>query len=96
MVLRQLLVGPLRNRSSAYEFPGAGRCCEGPGDPPPAAVCAAVHAFDVAVTIYGLIDRAVVLTALLLAARLTGDQRRQASSAAAQDTGCGAVARLQR
>jgi len=56
-----------------------------------------VHAFTVAFTIYGLIvTAAVVLTALLLAAGLTGDQRRQASPAAAPDTGCGAVARLQR
>lgn len=56
-----------------------------------------MHAFTVAVTIYGLIViAAVVLTALLLGAGLTGDQRRQASPGAAAHTGCGAVARLQR
>jgi hypothetical protein len=62
-----------------------------------AAACAAVHAFTVALTTYDLIvTAAVVLTALLLGAGLTGDQRRQASPAAAPQTGCGAVARLQR
>jgi len=56
-----------------------------------------VHAFTVGFTIYGLIvTAAVVLTALVLAAGLTGDQCRQASPAAAPHTGCGAVARLQR